>query len=263
VSLEIAREQTTRDNIRALARASPRQRQASPCVAGARLPLACKRSVGMVPASCKHAEPPLAWTGKADLMEQTDAALLRSELLLKDMLSSGLFDEDADVLQHVASEASPDDQVGSGPAACAAAPGSAEAPTGMLETLAEMWEEMKSHGDIGKHAERSVASTRCPSPSASTISLHSLTSALSGRHIKASKGRLSRQPSWTLLDLASRSDASRRRTACNVPRVSPMLENGSSQSGGSFRRPFLAHSRSIVPCQCVPSQRILSPHRSW
>jgi hypothetical protein len=124
---------------------------------------------------------PAQQIGKAELMEQTDAALLRSELLLEEMLNSGLFDADVHVSQASpeAEVSAADNQYGNGfvdsPADWAASK-TVEVPVTMLQTLAKMWDELQSHREAEKHSELSVASTRCPSPSASSVSLPSLPS---------------------------------------------------------------------------------------
>jgi hypothetical protein len=148
--------------------ASPRQRQSCPSAA-ARSLSTCRVSDRSLPAGCMS-RVPAQQIGKAELMEQTDAALLRSELLLEEMLNSGLFDADVHVSQASpeAEVSAADNQYGNGfvdsPADWAASK-TVEVPVTMLQTLAKMWDELQSHREAEKHSELSVASTRCPTSS--------------------------------------------------------------------------------------------------
>lgn len=120
-----------------------------------------------------------------DLMSQTDSALMRSQLLLDELASSGLFDDvlELDVESDWVSEPEHVKQISvdelseesTDPAKWSDAPGMVKLPIALLEALTEMWRDMQeSKKQCGESVSR--ASTCCPSPSDSTASLHSLLS---------------------------------------------------------------------------------------
>lgn len=113
----------------------------------------------------------------------TDAALRKSQLLLDQLMSTGLFDEDGPVMSHTLSHSSStaeiEDQYVMGsdldasvPSTSSpfAKPATAEVPVEFLKMLAEMWQQIKDGQQAAEHASTAALPSMGKLPLASELS---------------------------------------------------------------------------------------------